>query len=797
MRTTLYWAGVLITLLSLSGCNGGGGSSDATDTANRNAPLIKTQTCTNNAGTPDAFSSSCTTSFNTTTVDLISKTDEFATQKINVSSAWTGTGYSIKSNAFSDINLQFARSVGLTGAGETIAILDTGFLLSHKDLRDKNVTVYGKNVVHDHGTFVATIAAGDENGSGVMGVASGADLHLSTLEGGSPSSSGTEHLAATTTDAFNSGAIVQNNSWGYHFANGATITLSYYNSIANQNPGLSPEAVLANYSGQSIQSWKNYRSALNQFTSNGVVVFAQSNDENDTSSSFIAALPEIFSELKGSWAVAVNGLPEYDSDGNISKVHRVSASCLETAQYCLTTNGTVRGGTSSSDSAYGVATGTSFAAPQVSGSITLLAEAFPSLPAKDLLNRLFASANNSFMTTTGTIDFGNGVTHAYNEEFGHGFLDLKAALMPIGNVGAPLSDNAYDGIVPLSEVSVTAGTAHGDAIANALQGKAMAIYDSLGANFAIDASALVGSQSQNVGAQLATFRSDTKVKTSGVLSYSFMINELSQDSGGLQFVSGAISDVGEELGFIRSGSGLFSGDSSIIADGPETMAFATVSKSNGHGIGTLAFVERTNDGIASVGFGLSTARAITPDLTSVFGFTVNSETGTALGLTAESQDDESLSAASSAFSFAGEWTYRQGLSFFANAELGMTVSSGAGYIESLDPALHSAFSAGMKVEGLFSKTDTVTFLLRQPLRIEQGTGTIRVPSGRLLDGTISYADHEIELTPSARQVDFGFRYDIDLMQETSLGLGAVLSVNEGHTTGNLGASGIIAFKHRF
>ncbi|GHB17801.1 hypothetical protein GCM10007094_01810 [Pseudovibrio japonicus] len=734
---------------------------------------------------------------------------EFIAQTVTVGPLTSGARHAITSNAYSDINLHYARAAGLTGAGKTIAIIDDGFSLSHNDLSKKKVTVFGGNTAEDHGTFVATIAAGNQDGNGVMGVASGADLHLTSWGDGDATKSNTAHLAAATSDASRKGAIVQNNSWGYFSEiSGASITLADYNTLVsdlvnspsedntftNDTPA---EAFLARYFDESAEVWTDYVSKLDEFTKQGVVVFAQSNFEDDLSSSLIAALPEIFPELKRSWVVAVNGLPEYDAAGNISEMHRLSARCLETAQYCLTANGSVRGGTTSSDSAYKLDTGTSFVAPQISGSIALLAEAFPALPAADLLKRLFASANNSFLTASGTVDFGNGVTHGYNEEFGHGFLDLKAALLPIGNVGVPDTNNAYGGVAPLSEVSVAAGTAHGDAIRNGLRGVAMAIYDSLGANFTIDARALVEEQSQDFGARLANFQSDTTVKTSTAASYSFMGNELSQDTGGFQFVSGAFSEVGEDLGFMRSGGGLFSGDSSIVSDGPGTMAFATVKKSDSHGFGALAFVEHTSDGVASAGFGFSAARTIAPDLTSVFGFSVNGEAGTALGLSAESLDDESLSAASSAFSFAGEWTYQQGLSFFANAELGMTVSSGAGYITSLDPALHSAFSAGMKVGGVFAKSDAVTFSLRQPLRVEQGSATVRLPTGRMEDGTISYAAHEIDLTPSARQLDFGLRYHIDFLENTSLGLGAALSVNEGHTQGNLGGSGILAFRHRF
>ncbi|KZL11529.1 S8 family peptidase [Pseudovibrio sp. Ad26] len=800
MRNTAYCAGVIITVLSLSACKGGGGSGGGSDQTNNTGDVSpsSTQSCVDNTATIGVFSSYCTTSFNEASAEFISNKSEFKVQNVTVQDSWSGAGYAITSNAYSDINLQYARSLGLTGAGQTIALVDEGFLLSHNDLSDKNITVYGKNTVKDHGTFVATIAAGDEDGDGVMGVASGADLHLTSLDGGASSVSDTAHLAAATQDAVSKGAIVQNNSWGYVFlADESSITLSHYNAWAGFNPGLSSAELFANFFGESAPDWENYISALDQFGNNGVVVFSQSNDENDTSSSLMAALPEIFPELKGSWVVAVNGLPEYNSSGGISKVHRLSAGCLETAEYCLTANGSTYGGISASNNSYDKGTGTSFAAPQISGSVALLAEAFPSLPASDLLNRLFASANNSFFTATDSVDFGNGITHGYSEEFGHGFVDLKAALLPIGNIGVPVTNNAYDGIAPLSEVNITSGSAHGDAFSSALSGKTMAIYDSLGANFTISADTIIKASTEDFGARLTKFQSDRSARTSAPMSYSFMGNELATETGGFQFVSGNIAEVGEELGFLRSSNGLFSGTSSVVPDTPDTIAFATVSKSDGHGFSAMTFVERSSDSVVSAGFGLSAARAVTPNLTGVIGFVANGETESALGLTAESQQDESLSAASSAFTFAGEWTYRKGLSFYANAELGLTVASGAGYIESFDPALHSAFSVGAKIEGVFSKEDRITLSLRQPLRIEQGNGTIRLPSGRLADGTITYANHQVDMQPSARQLDLGLRYDIGHIQNIVLGFGSVLSVNKGHIKGNLDATAMMSLKHRF
>ena len=59
-----------------------------------------------------------------------------------------------------------------------------------------------------------------------------------------------------------------------------------------------------------------------------------------------------------------------------------------------------------------------------------MAEAFPNQTPEQWTDRLLASADNSFFTATFSI-FANGITHGYNAQFGHGIMDLYAALRPI------------------------------------------------------------------------------------------------------------------------------------------------------------------------------------------------------------------------------------------------------------------------------------------------------------------------------------------------------------------------------
>ena len=116
----------------------------------------------------------------------------------------------------------------------------------------------------------------------------------------------------------------------------------------------------------------------------------------------------------------------------------------------------------------------------VSGAVAIMAEAFPNLSPSEWTQRLFATANNSWFGynrcfdwslvtdaslvtkwdvgvggvpgdfwggSCGGIDgyavYGDGVSHAYNQIYGHGFPDLKKALEPIGYERIKIRDTQY------------------------------------------------------------------------------------------------------------------------------------------------------------------------------------------------------------------------------------------------------------------------------------------------------------------------------------------------------------------
>lgn len=131
--------------------------------------------------------------------------------------------------AGADINVETVWQDYTTGNRSVIvAVVDQGLDYNHEDLAANyvgghNFVTGGKVTADDHGSHVAgTIAAVNNNGTGVSGVAGG-----NALEGVSgvgilscqifSGSKGTQHSPEALVWAADNGAVIANNSWGYVF----------------------------------------------------------------------------------------------------------------------------------------------------------------------------------------------------------------------------------------------------------------------------------------------------------------------------------------------------------------------------------------------------------------------------------------------------------------------------------------------------------------------------------------------------------------------------------------------------
>ena len=448
--------------------------------------------------TSNVLCSGTSLTYNSSNASTQAATTEF--QNLNYSSAASSQ------NPLEVINAHKAYGYGLTGSGETIAILDAGFSTSHDELDSKTITQYGTqtaatgvNATADHGLIVSSVAAGEDDGTGMQGVAPGASLHWASYNQRNGNTYYPTHWANATDNA--SSAVVQNNSWGIDYQIDTLQSDISSNSWTNAY-GIAQKFHSSGYTANETSA-NAYITALDNFQDHGVVVYALSNTSSYTDADFQAALPVLFSQLEEAWITAVN-VEITGSSGNETYT-RKSAPCGSTGKYCLGADGYQIVGAAYDRSATNLywqgVSGTSFVAPQISGAVALLSEAFPNHNPEQLTDRLLASADNTFFSHDAAVTFGNGVSHGYDDEFGHGILDIYAALNPI-------TSSAYTRIYTgkstevgeeyqLGNSKLLTSNSLGDSLQKGLIGEVGYTYDDLGGGFEYDMSYHVNLMSNN------------------------------------------------------------------------------------------------------------------------------------------------------------------------------------------------------------------------------------------------------------------------------------------------------------
>ncbi|WP_367716683.1 S8 family peptidase [Nitratireductor sp. GISD-1A_MAKvit] len=384
----------------------------------------------------------------------------------------------------------------LRGQGQTIAVFDNGFQLTHQELAGKEIIRYtapGKALGREnHGTAVAAVAAGPIDGKGMVGVAPSARLHLASWKNAADGDA-LGHMADAALDARAHGAVVQNNSWGW-----ANLKRADEEARDFAASGLREYArYLPRRLGNAPGDWRDLFAAYDSFQKTGVIVFSNTNQHSLGDVAAWAALPNFVPELSEAWITVSNAFFSIDKrNGKVLDADIVSAPCGSAARYCLVADGTIRVPRDQSDTAYGLGTGASFAAPQISGQIALLAQAFPELSPAEWTARLLASAQRGWKgfndTISGYSEFAPGVRRAYSRLFGHGVPDMKAALQPIGGLSIATGENVFDGPrTPVSKAATNAPPIIGNAVAKALSGKRVMAIDALGSDFYVDGSEIV------------------------------------------------------------------------------------------------------------------------------------------------------------------------------------------------------------------------------------------------------------------------------------------------------------------
>ncbi|MDP6968650.1 MAG: S8 family serine peptidase [Gammaproteobacteria bacterium] len=740
-------------------------------------------------------------------------------------------------NAYELLNIHKAHGYGLSGKGQSIAIMDNDFNVNaatggvHNEFDSVNkITTFGDleqaNSSNYHGNFVSSIAAGNYNKDhegetlNMMGVAYNANLYITDYIGPNRSNYHLDHWAAATNAAAKAEAVVQNNSWGYDISikdAQAKMVKSGYNSYSDWAAHYFTTSGMTNVDANSVN---NYITALDNFQQQGVIVWALSNKNDMADADISAGLPVFFPQLEEAW-LAVGNIDylgsqsiadssvgdgddyatnfSYDdntktySSSHADNIYHQSAPCGQTAAYCLVADGTKLTGAAYLDNEEDYyrlhGTGTSFAAPQISASIALLAEAFPNHTPEQLVDRLLASANNTFFSTKdidgeyGITNFGNGITHKYSYKFGHGIPDLAMALKPIGTAvvrfGSSLDNSqAY----ALHKTFLTPSTAMGDALQLGLQGEKISIYDGLDGEFAYALEQQIKPQSKapqlpSLQQQLQHLDGFAQAHTGLSLSQQYMVQPTYGAALPLQRLFEGYSNIdAPSISYLNpaaTGAGI--NGAVNIADGHLLYGFTrplnNASSQTGQDTSlSLAYATNPNK---------QTRSAIVAGLSMEQGSLLNSIGQGAWGL-------KQKAAKTSYLAFTGEHKLSANMSLKMMAAMGKTHmdKSSQSLLAGAEGIVTNYVDLRLNKRQAFNKDDLLSINLTRPFRAQAGQMTVRIPQPADAAGNLNYKNKTINLEPSGQQLNLGVDYRTEINQQLTLGLSGLYSRQPNHIKDN-------------
>ncbi|WP_347857780.1 S8 family peptidase [Planktomarina temperata] len=368
-----------------------------------------------------------------------------------------GTEYRYNAN-LAQLNVLPLNNYGYDGTGINVAVVDSGIDASHPEFLNSTIrgydfsnsaTGYGGDP-NGHGTHVASIIAGDADGTGMRGVAYDATLYSYRVDAdgdGTFEALNTDsQLAAVARRHITDNIHVSNNSWG-----SATAVTAYTTSQ------------MRSIYSRSISAFADAQAAGTLF------VFAAGNSGN-SEVSIDGGLPYHAPELVDAWLVVVA------SDENGVETGFTNR-CGVAAAFCVTAPGNRVLAADAGTTGYVALSGTSMAAPFVSGLAAALMEKFPNLTPKQIATRIKTTASLAPLTGFFGETLANDGTAAMEAIFGHGLVDSGAAAAQIGNLTYALGPDVSRGQdLSQSKLALPAGV--GRDLAKQIMADDFVVFDS-------------------------------------------------------------------------------------------------------------------------------------------------------------------------------------------------------------------------------------------------------------------------------------------------------------------------------
>lgn len=668
-----------------------------------------------------------------------------------------------------------AWSVGATGAGVKIAVVDTGIDTDSPEFAGRidpaSSDVAGNGTVEafdDHGTQVAMTAAAARNGTGIVGIAYNATiLALRTDTPGTckDQSSGDGTDGCTFSDTSIARAIDR------AVANGATV-------INLSLGGDTPSSFLV--------------SSVQKAVAAGAVIVVSAGNEGDGSD------PDVDPNQPNPFATGVRnaGGANVIIVGSVNDQSQFSAFSNKAgaqAQYflsalgervcCVYKDGVLETTTDSTGTYVTVVSGTSFSAPQVAGAVALLKQAFPNLTGAQMVDLLLKRARDAGSTGTDAL-------------YGRGILDIGAAFAPSGvtvlagstalvrldddmAIGSSAMGDAFAGGSVATMVTDEYGRAYGYDLAQGLQRAAVAprllgavdagSHQVAGGSEAVSIAFTLADGSRGGVAPIASLRlTQDDARAARVLAGRVMLQLTPKSRVGFAFHErgdGLVaqlqghsqaafliaSDARGETGFAVTDANALAWRRQVGAWGI-TGSAATGNAQLGHLRLTGGVLDRRREELGLTNVSLGADRRFGA-IESAIGLSLMNEDRTVLG--GYFHDALGAGGANTVFLDANAgWAVSPHWRLGAAFRQGWTRADRVGIVGNGSNLASRAWSADVTKQGVFGASDSLGLRVSQPLRVESGGLSLELPVAYDY-ATLSptYGTRRLSLAPSGREID--------------------------------------------
>ncbi|MDA9020817.1 S8 family serine peptidase [Gammaproteobacteria bacterium] len=723
------------------------------------------------------------------------------------------------------VNASAAYARGATGLGITIGITDSGLDNTHTEISagrlsgdsDLSYSNYTPNTRQQrHGTMVASVAAGKQektDTSPMHGVAFEANVLFIAIQLAEPDPDydpvdiGTDDGSGTVTDAPDFTGIdnffsslfeiynqydvdIVNNSYGYSGNiidyTEAQVRYAFPKTIAEMSQIGTPD------SQKTIYVWAAGNAG--GYADQGV---------DFSSPELLPGMAHYIPEIQGH-SIAVASV---DENGSISSF---SSRCGVAQDYCISAPGgriTAAYPTSTSDtgiyigntnddnynsciqdnSCFAVTSGTSFAAPFVSGGLAVIADYFEGqLGSKEIVDRLFSTANKEGVYSDKAI-------------YGQGLMDLGAATAPVGQVSAMLTGTLSGAMVPalFTGIQLTSPS-FGDAVSNGVANQTIIFFDELDAPFrgAVDnLTTDYRNQIVNLDRYDHMYQSTPQIIDSqdNVLEVSNYKNQnLSYGLINSMYLLEAQQDSNQFFTYFNKGNNSFvshgiNGSWALGIFQDKDLRYKSQLRSQfsnpwlnfsagGTSFGSVYKFQHKLDVAFLISSGRNRFQA-----NEVFGES-NSSTVAMIelqpknympsiqfGILKENDANLGLSGSGAFNGNSGQMTSFVGISdsinlfggkFFSSLYIGNSpgTSNNEGMINSITDIQSSAYGMGFLKQSIFNSGDELLLSIDQPMRTESGEMNLRVPVYRTTERNVLFNSFGFTLRPSGREVHSKARY---------------------------------------